>query len=60
MISTLPMLALKFKDASIKNNLPKVILLVVAILSAIFFKWLAVPVVFLVYVVLSLITNHRT
>jgi CDP-diacylglycerol--serine O-phosphatidyltransferase len=59
MISTLPMLALKFKDASIKNNLPKVILLVVAILSAIFFKWLAVPVVFLVYVVLSLITNHR-
>jgi CDP-diacylglycerol--serine O-phosphatidyltransferase len=55
MVSTLPMLALKFKDASIRNNLPKIILLVVAILSAIFLQWLAVPVVFAVYVILSLI-----
>ncbi|MBA4139146.1 MAG: phosphatidylcholine/phosphatidylserine synthase [Segetibacter sp.] len=59
MISTLPMLALKFKDVSIKNNLPKIILLVVAILSAILFKWLAVPVVFFVYVILSLVINNR-
>jgi CDP-diacylglycerol---serine O-phosphatidyltransferase len=54
MISTLPMLAMKFKNASVKGNLPKIILLVVAILSAVFLHWLAVPVVFIVYVILSL------
>jgi CDP-diacylglycerol---serine O-phosphatidyltransferase len=58
MVSTLPMLAMKFKNASIKGNLPKVILLVVAILSAIFLHWLAVPVVFIVYVILSLVMKE--
>ena len=47
-------MALKFTKATAKNNLPKIILVVVAILAAIFLKWLAVPVVFLVYVILSL------
>lgn len=55
MISTLPMLALKFKDVSVKGNLPKIILLVTAILAATFLQWLAVPVVFIVYVILSLV-----
>jgi len=54
MVSTLPMLALKFKDATIKGNLPKIILLVVAIVAAVLLHWLAVPVVFIVYVILSL------
>jgi CDP-diacylglycerol---serine O-phosphatidyltransferase len=58
MVSTLPMLAMKFKNASIKGNLPKIILLVVAILSAIFLHWLAVPVVFIVYVILSLVMKE--
>jgi CDP-diacylglycerol--serine O-phosphatidyltransferase len=55
MVSPLPMMALKFKDMSLKNNLPKIILLVITIISAFFLKWLAVPFVFLVYVLLSLI-----
>jgi CDP-diacylglycerol---serine O-phosphatidyltransferase len=55
MVSTLPMLAMKFKDLSVKGNLPKIILLVIAILAAIFLHWLAVPVVFIVYVILSLV-----
>lgn len=54
MVSTLPLMALKFKDFSVKNNLPKFILLLVAIIAGIFLKWLAVPVVFLLYVILSL------
>ncbi|WP_127131130.1 CDP-alcohol phosphatidyltransferase family protein [Pseudoflavitalea rhizosphaerae] len=54
MVSTLPLMALKFRDFSIKNNLPKLILLIVAIVAGIFLKWLAVPVVFLLYVILSL------
>ncbi len=55
MVSTLPMLALKFKKAGLKNNFPIIILLVTAILAAIFLQWLAVPVVFVVYVILSLV-----
>lgn len=54
MISKLPMLALKFKGFSIKNDLPKLILLATAVIAGIFLKWLAVPVVFVLYVILSL------
>jgi CDP-diacylglycerol--serine O-phosphatidyltransferase len=59
MVSTLPLMALKFKDYSIKNNLPKIILLGVAILSAVFFHWLAVPLVFIVYIILSLLYKQQ-
>jgi CDP-diacylglycerol--serine O-phosphatidyltransferase len=59
MVSHLPMLAVKFKDASIRNNLPKIILLIVAILSAIFLQWLAVPAVFVMYIILSLMLSNR-
>jgi CDP-diacylglycerol---serine O-phosphatidyltransferase len=59
MISKLPMMALKFKDYSIKNNIPKLILLAVAVLAAIFFKWLAVPIIFVVYIILSLLLNKK-
>lgn len=59
MVSILPMLALKFNGAGIKGNLPKIILLLTAILAAIFLQWLAVPVVFVVYVILSLVVRTR-
>lgn len=54
MVSNLPIMALKFKDYGIKSNLPKIILLVVAIITAFIFHWLAVPIVFIVYIILSL------
>ena len=60
MISRLPILALKFKDYSLKNNLPKIILLAIAIVSAILFKWLAIPVVFIAYIILSLALKNKT
>jgi CDP-diacylglycerol---serine O-phosphatidyltransferase len=59
MVSTLPIMALKFKDYSIKNNMPKIILLVTSVLAAIFLKWLAVPVIFIVYILLSLLLNKK-
>jgi CDP-diacylglycerol---serine O-phosphatidyltransferase len=59
MVSTLPLMALKFKDYSIKNNLPKIILLVVAIIAAFVFHWLAVPIVFIVYIILSLLYKQQ-
>lgn len=54
MVSNLPLMALKFKDASIRGNLPKLILLVLAVLAAIFLGWLAVPAVFVFYIIVSL------
>jgi CDP-diacylglycerol---serine O-phosphatidyltransferase len=55
MVSTLPLMALKFKDFSVKNNLPKYILVAIAAIAAFLLHWLAVPVVFLAYIILSLL-----
>ncbi len=55
MVSNVPMIALKSKEFNIKHDLPKFILIVVAIVAGIFLQWLAVPVVFVAYVMLSLI-----
>jgi CDP-diacylglycerol---serine O-phosphatidyltransferase len=60
MVSNVPILSLKFKDYTTKGNLPKIILAVITILSAILFKWLAVPVVFIAYIVLSLALQKRS
>ena len=54
MLSNHRMMALKFPDFSVKNNLPKIILLVIAIIAALFLQWIAVPIVFIIYVLLSL------
>ena len=60
MVSNLPIMALKFKDYSIKNNIPKIILLVITLLAAFFLHWLAVPVVFIVYIILSLFFKQQS
>lgn len=54
MISRLPLMALKFNNSSLRSNMPKIILLVLAIIAAIFLRWLAVPVVFVFYIIVSL------
>jgi CDP-diacylglycerol---serine O-phosphatidyltransferase len=59
MVSNLPLMALKFKDYSLKGNLPKLILLLMAIVAAILFKWLAVPVIFILYIMLSLLIARK-
>ena len=59
MVSTLPLMALKFKDFSIKNNLPKFILIAIAVIAAFILKWAAVPAVFIAYVVLSLAFKNQ-
>lgn len=60
MVSNLPLMALKFKNFSVKSNLPKLILLVAAIIAAILLNWLAVPVVFILYIILSLAFKNKT
>ena len=59
MVSKSSFMAMKFTKATSKNNLPKIILVAVAIIAAIFLKWLAVPVVFLVYIILSMTTKKQ-
>ncbi len=54
MVSRLPMLALKFNGVSFKKLLPFLILALVTLAAAISFGWLAVPVAFIAYVILSL------
>jgi CDP-diacylglycerol--serine O-phosphatidyltransferase len=55
MVSDMPLMALKFKDYSLKSNIPKLLLLLLAVVAAVFLKWLAVPVVFIFYIVVSLV-----
>jgi CDP-diacylglycerol--serine O-phosphatidyltransferase len=59
MVSNLPLMAFKFSQFSIKNNFPQIILIVLSILSAIFFGWLAVPLIFVFYVLLSVIFKNK-
>ncbi len=60
MVSSLPIMALKFKDYTLKNNIPKLILLAIAVTAAIFLKWLAVPLVFVAYIIVSLALKNKT
>jgi CDP-diacylglycerol--serine O-phosphatidyltransferase len=59
MVSKSTFMALKFSGTGAKNNAPKIILLVIAVIAAVFLKWLAVPVIFLVYIILSLTTKKQ-
>lgn len=59
MVSKLPLMALKFKDFSIKNNLPKFILVGIAVVTALLLKWLAIPIVFIAYIILSLLYKRN-
>ena len=58
MVSTIPMMSLKMNNFSVKENLTKYILVISAIVAFIFLQWLAVPLIFILYVVLSFFTKE--
>jgi CDP-diacylglycerol--serine O-phosphatidyltransferase len=60
MVSTLPLMALKFKTFNLREQWDKLLLVAAAIVTALFFQWLAVPVVFILYIVLSLATQKKS
>ena len=60
MVSNIPLMSLKFKDFSIKNNLPKYLLVVISVASIFIFTWMAVPVMILAYVLLSLLFKNKS
>jgi CDP-diacylglycerol--serine O-phosphatidyltransferase len=60
MISRLPLMSLKFKDYSLKNNWPKIILLIISVILIFILKWLAVPAIFILYIAVSLAFKNKT
>lgn len=60
MVSTLPLMALKFKGFDLKKDWTKFLLIGIGLITAVLFQWLAVPVVFIVYIVLSLSTQKKS
>jgi CDP-diacylglycerol---serine O-phosphatidyltransferase len=60
MTSRLPLMALKFKNFKPVDNMPKIVLLLIALIAAVLLKWLAVPVVFIAYLLVSLIFKNKT
>lgn len=59
MISNIPIMSIKFKDSTLKNNTPKIILAAIAVVAAVVLKWVAIPVVLLVYVIVSLAFKNK-
>jgi CDP-diacylglycerol--serine O-phosphatidyltransferase len=60
MVSNLPLMNMKVKDLSIKNNLARYILIIIGIIAVLSVKWLAVPIIFIAYVILSLTFKTKT
>lgn len=60
MVSTIPMMAMKFKNRGLKNNLPQMLLIAIALIAGALLQWIAVPIVFIVYIVLSLAMPSKT
>jgi CDP-diacylglycerol---serine O-phosphatidyltransferase len=60
MVSRLPLMALKFKDFSIRNNWPKYMLVAIGIVSFLLLQWLAIPLTVLAYVLVSLLFKSKT
>lgn len=60
MVAELPLLALKFKNFSWAANKMRFILLVVGLLLLITFQYAAIPIIILLYIILSAINNRLT
>jgi len=59
MVSKLPMLSLKIVNRSIQSNWKKLLLLVVGVVSFFVFQWLTIPIIFLLYITLSLLPENK-
>jgi CDP-diacylglycerol--serine O-phosphatidyltransferase len=56
MVSDLPMMSFKIaKGVNVKENLPQILLLLLSLILIIILKWTAVPLIYILYVTLSLL-----
>jgi len=59
MISRIPMLSFKIGGTQDPQTIPRILLLVLSLISVFFLHWLAVPVIFLFYIIISLTFKNR-
>jgi CDP-diacylglycerol--serine O-phosphatidyltransferase len=59
MVSNLPMMSFKLKSKKINQNLPQILLVVAGLLMALFFHWLAIPFIFIIYIILSQVFKNQ-
>lgn len=57
MVSNISIFGLKFKNLSFKDNVWKYLLLTSSVILLVFFKWLALPLIVVLYIILSIIKN---
>jgi CDP-diacylglycerol--serine O-phosphatidyltransferase len=57
MICNRTFMAIKFTDFSYKNNLLKYLLLSIALVAVVSLKWLAVPIIFIIYLIMSVFSK---
>lgn len=55
LVAPLPMLSLKFKDATLRNNPGRYLFLSSTLISLLIWQYVAVPVIFLLYIFISLV-----
>jgi CDP-diacylglycerol--serine O-phosphatidyltransferase len=60
MVSTLPLMSLKFRNYNVEQNWPKFLLLGMGLISILLLQWMAVPVIFIAYILLSLLSQNKT
>jgi len=58
MNAELPLFSLKFKEYSVKNNLMKYLFLLASLLMIIFLQYISIPLIIVLYVILSVISNY--
>ncbi|MBK7097657.1 MAG: CDP-alcohol phosphatidyltransferase family protein [Sphingobacteriales bacterium] len=59
MVCNIPLISLKFKSKSLKDNIDKIILVIIALIAVLLLKWVAVPVILVAYIIVSLILNPK-
>jgi len=60
LVSELPLLSLKFKNLNLKSNLLRYILILASITLLLVFKFTAVPMIVILYILLSVISFRFT
>ena len=60
MNAEIPLFSLKFKDYSWSNNKIKFVFIALTALLCIVFKFIAIPVIIVLYVLLSIVENKKT
>jgi len=60
MVCNRTFLAIKFKDFSFKNNLLKYILIFISLLLIVALQWLAIPIIFILYLIFSAFSKVAT